>query len=161
MPMHGIPEHHARHTRGAGRTEMTVIGKRVERLEDGPLVSGQGRYVANVFFRDELHMRVVRSAYAHGELKAVDASAALAMPGVIAAWTATDVRDVPPIEFRPTRVQGLEPYRQRVLASEFVRYVGEPVAVVFAENSRLAEDAADSVSVDISPLPPRLDAEAS
>jgi len=140
---------------------MTVIGKRVQRLEDGPLVTGQGRYVANLSFADQLHMRVVRAGYAHGELKAVDASIALALPGVVAVWTATDVHDVPPIEFRPTRVQGLEPYRQPILASQVVRYVGEPVAVVFAENSRLAEDAAELVTMDVSALPPRLDAEAS
>ena len=140
---------------------MTVIGKRVQRLEDGPLVMGQGRYVANVSFPNDLHMRVVRAGYAHGELNAIDASSALALPGVVAVWTAIDVQDIPPIEFRPTRVQGLEPYRQPILASRLVRYVGEPIAVVFAENARLAEDAAELVTADISPLPPRLDAEAS
>ena len=140
---------------------MTVIGKRVQRLEDGPLVMGQGRYVANVSFPNELHMRVVRAGYAHGELNAIDASSALALPGVVAVWTAMDVQDVPPIEFRPTRVQGLEPYRQPILASRLVRYVGEPIAVVFAENARLAEDAGELVTADVSPLPPRLNAEAS
>ena len=140
---------------------MTVIGKRVQRLEDGPLVIGQGQYVGNLSFPGELHMHVVRSAHAHGELNAVDASGAFALPGVMAVWTAKDVHDVPPIEFRSTRVQGLEPYRQPILACDVVRYVGEPVAVVFAENSRLAEDAADLVIVDVSSLPPRLDAHAS
>ena len=140
---------------------MTVIGQRVQRLEDGPLVTGQGRYVANLSFAGELHMRVVRAAHSHGELKAIDASNALGLPGVVAVWTASDVRDIPPIDFRPTRVQGLEPYRQPILASRIVRYVGEPVAVVFAENSHLAEDAAELVTVDIAPLPPRLDAEVS
>ena len=62
---------------------MTVIGKRVQRLEDGPLVMGQGRYVANVSFPNELHMRVVRAGYAHGELNAIDASSALALPDLI------------------------------------------------------------------------------
>jgi len=140
---------------------MTVIGKRLQRLEDGPLVVGQGQYVANLSFAGELHMRVVRSAHAHGELRRVDASAALAMQGVAAVWTSTDIQDVPPIEFRPTRVQGLEPYRQPVLASKHVRYVGEPVAVVFAESSRSAEDAAELVAMEVSPLPPSLDAETS
>jgi len=140
---------------------VSVVGKRVPRLEDGPLVTGQGRYVATLSFPRQLHMRVVRSAYAHGDLKGVDAASALALPGVIAVWTAADVQGVPPIEFRPTRVKGLEPYRQPILADKVVRYVGEPVAVVFAEDSRLAEDAAELVGVDVSPLPPRLHAEAS
>ena len=140
---------------------MSVVGKRVQRLEDGPLVTGQGQYVANLSFAGELHMRVVRSSYAHGELKGVDARSALQLPGVVAVWTATDVHDVPPIEFRPTRVQGLEPYRQPILATEIVRYVGEPVAVVFAGDSRLADDAADLVTMDIEPSPARLDAEQS
>jgi CO/xanthine dehydrogenase Mo-binding subunit len=140
---------------------MTFIGKRVERVEDLPLVTGRGQYVANLSFPGELHMRVVRSAHAHGELKSLDASSALEVPGVVAVWAAKDVQDVPPIEFRPTRVQGLEPYRQPILATGVVRYVGEPVAVVFAENSRLAEDAAERVIVDVSPLPPRMDAQTS
>ena len=112
---------------------MTFIGERVQRLEDGPLVTGQGRYVANVSFPNELHMRVVRAGYAHGELNAIDASSALALPGVVAVWTAIDVQDIPPIEFLPTRVQGLEPYRQPILASRLVRYVGEPTAPAIAE----------------------------
>ena len=62
----------------------------------------------------------------------IDAAAALALPGVHAVWTAADVAHIPPIDFRLTGLEALEPYRQPVLAKDSVRYVGEPVAVVFA-----------------------------
>jgi len=140
---------------------MKYIGQRVQRLEDEPLVTGKGQFLASQSFPGQLHMRIVRSPYAHARLDAIDAGAALAVPGVVAVWTFADVAEVPPIEFRPTKVQGLEPYRQTILANGHVRYVGEPVAAVFAESSYAAEDAADLVAVEASPLAPRLDAVAS
>ncbi len=76
-------------------------------------------------------------------------AAALALPGVHAVWTHQDVAHIPPIPFRLTGLKTLEPYQQPVLAQRYVRYVGEPVAVVFAENAYLAEDAADLVELDI------------
>lgn len=129
------------------------IGQSVTRLEDLPLVSGRGRYAAAVSFPHQVHMRVVRSNYAHGRIVAIDTAAARAAPGCVAVWTGADVAHVPPIEFRPTKVKGLEPYRQTILAQEFVRYVGEPVAVVFARDAYQAEDIADLVNVEIDPLP--------
>src|SRR5215204_2309582 len=107
------------------------VGQSVPRLEDLPLVTGSGRYAASISFRHQLYMRVVRSNHAHGRIVAIDTRAAAAMRGCVAVWTAEDVRDIPPIETRPTRVAGLDPYRQHVLARDRVRYVGEPVAVVF------------------------------
>src|ERR1700675_2167361 len=95
---------------------MNFVGRSVTRLEDRPLVTGRGRFAADVSFSHQLHMRVVRSPAAHAEIRSIDASAALKLPGVVAAWTETDVADIPPIDFRLTRVEGLEPYRQRVLA---------------------------------------------
>src|SRR5207244_6303089 len=86
-------------------------------------------------------MRVVRSAYAHGKILAIDTDEARSQPGVHAVWTAHDIAGVPPIDFRLTRVEGLEAYRQPVLATDRVRYVGEPVAAVVAEDAYLAEDA--------------------
>ncbi len=129
------------------------VGRSVTRLEDLPLVTGRGRYAASISFPHQLHMRVVRSSHAHGRIVSIDASRALAAPGCIAVWTAADVAWIPPIEFRPTHIQGLEPYRQPVLARERVRYVGEPVAVVFALDAYQAEDAADLVTVEIEELP--------
>jgi CO/xanthine dehydrogenase Mo-binding subunit len=134
------------------------IGQSVPRLEDRPLVTGAGRFAADVNFPDQLHMRVVRSPVAHGRLKRIDASAALAMDGVFAVWTFEDVAHIPPIDFRLTGLTELEPYRQYALAQDMVRYVGEPVAAVFARDAYLAEDAADAVELDIEPLPIVLDA---
>jgi aerobic carbon-monoxide dehydrogenase large subunit len=139
---------------------MGFVGRSVARLEDRPLVTGRGRFAADVAFPRQLYMRIVRSNVAHGEIKSVDAAAALALPGVVAVWTTTDVAHIPPIDFRLTRIEGLEPYRQLVLASGRVRYVGEPVAAVFAEDPYIAEDAADLVLIDCEELPALLSAEA-
>ncbi len=125
------------------------LGRSVPRLEDPPLLTGQGRFAADISFAGQWIMRVVRSPIAHGEIKSIDASAALKLPGVHAVWTHADVAHIPPIPFRLTGLKSLEPYRQPVLAKEFVRYVGEPVAVVFAEDQYVAEDAADLVELDI------------
>ena len=62
---------------------------------------------------------------AHGKIKSIDTKAALALPGVHAAWTHADVADIPPIPFRLTGLKALEPYRQPVLAKDVVRYVGD------------------------------------
>ena len=99
------------------------IGERVLRLEDGPLLAGEGTFAADWNFPDTLHMRVVRSSVAHGDIRSVDIAAAREAEGVFAVWTAADVADIPPIEFRATKYTGLEPYRQPVLAADRVRYV--------------------------------------
>jgi CO/xanthine dehydrogenase Mo-binding subunit len=136
------------------------VGRSVPRLEDRPLVTGAGKFAADVSFPRQLHMRVVRSTFAHAKVLSIDTSAARALPGVHAAWTADDVSHIPPIDIRLTRIEGLEPYRQHVLARERVRYIGEPVAVVFAETPYLAEDAAELVAVEAEELPVLLDARA-
>ena len=97
-------------------------------------------------------MRVVRSSYPHARILSVDTRAARAAAGVVAVWTAADVSEIPPIDFRFKRIEGFEPYRQPILAKHHVRYVGEPVAVVFATNSYLAEDAAELVAVEVEEL---------
>jgi len=129
--------------------KQNFVGRSVPRLEDRPLLVGQGRFAADISFPDQWVMRVVRSDTAHGRIKTINASAALALPGVHAVWTSADVALIPPIPFRLTGLKTLEPYRQPVLAKEVVRYVGEPVAVVFADSAYLAEDAADLVELDI------------
>ena len=136
------------------------IGQSVTRLEDPPLVRGRGRFVGDISFPHQLHMRIVRANYAHGNIVAIDSSAARALAGVVAVWTAADIADVPPIDFREGQIPALEPYRQPVLATEKVRYVGEPVAAVFADDPYVAEDAAELVSVEIEELPVLLAADA-
>ena len=134
------------------------IGQSVERLEDPPLVTGRGRFVGDINFPRQLHMRVVRSNHAHGKISSIDVKAARALPGVVAVWTAIDIADVPPIDFREGPIEKLAPYRQPVLAIGKVRYVGEPVAAVFAEDPYVAEDAAELVTMEIEELPPLLSA---
>jgi CO/xanthine dehydrogenase Mo-binding subunit len=125
----------------------------VPRLEDAPLLVGRGRFVDDINFPNQLHMRVVRSQHAHGDILSVDTEAARGVPGVVAVWTGEDLRDLPPIDFRDPAPKELQPYRQPALALKRVRYVGEPVAAVFAEHAYIAEDAAALVVVEIEDLP--------
>ena len=135
------------------------IGQSVARLEDPPLVAGRGRFVADVSFPHQLHMRVVRSAHAHGRILSIATTEAKAAPGVYTVWTAADIPEVPPIDFREGRIERLEPFRQPVLAKTYLRYVGEPVAVVFADDPYRAEDAADLVAIEVEELPPLMAAD--
>jgi carbon-monoxide dehydrogenase large subunit len=137
---------------------MSFVGLSVARLEDGPLVTGRGRFAADVSFAHMLHMRVVRSAHAHGRIVSIDAAGAKGLPGVEAVWTFADVAKIPPIDFRLTRIEGLAPYRQTILASQKARYVGDPIVAVFASDPYLAEDAAELVTVKIEEMPPVMDA---
>jgi carbon-monoxide dehydrogenase large subunit/6-hydroxypseudooxynicotine dehydrogenase subunit gamma len=133
-------------------TPTTWIGVSVERLEDRPLVTGHGCFAGDVSFPHQLHMRVVRSAHAHGRLVSIDLKQARALPGVVAIWTAADIADLPLIDFREGPNERLAPFRQPVLARDRTRYVGEPVAAVFAIDPYLAEDAAELVDVVIDEL---------
>src|SRR5580704_9036986 len=137
-----------------------ILGRSVARLEDLPLLRGQGQFVADIAFPHQLHMRIVRAPYAHGELRSVDVAAARAAPGVAAVWSGADIADLPPIDFRDPAGETLRPYRQPLLAQKRVRYVGEPVAAVFATDADRAEDAAELVSLTVEELAPVLDAAA-
>jgi carbon-monoxide dehydrogenase large subunit len=135
-----------------------MIGASVERLEDRPLVTGRGRFAGDVTFVHQLHMRIVRSAHAHGRLKTVATAEARALPGVVAVWTAGDITDLSPIDFREGPIEKLAPFRQPVLARDYVRYAGEPVAAVFATDPYVAEDAADLVTIEVDELDAVIDA---
>jgi CO/xanthine dehydrogenase Mo-binding subunit len=137
-----------------------VVGRALPRLEDEVLLRGHGRFADDIGFANQLHMRVVRAQNAHGRITAIDIDAARALPGVFAVWTGEDIADLPPIDFRDPAAEALKPYRQPVLAQGIVRYVGEPVAAVFAEHPYVAEDAAALVVVDIADLPPLMSASA-
>jgi carbon-monoxide dehydrogenase large subunit/6-hydroxypseudooxynicotine dehydrogenase subunit gamma len=130
-----------------------MIGRSVDRLEDIALVTGAGRFVADMSLPFQLCMRLVRSPVAHGQILKIDATEALAIPGVLAVWTSDDVSRVPPVDFRDPSANALLPYRQPVLARERVRYVGEPVAAVFAVDAYTAEDASEAVHLEIDALP--------
>jgi aerobic carbon-monoxide dehydrogenase large subunit len=137
---------------------MSYIGHSLKRLEDRPLLLGMGRFAADCNWPDQVHMRVVRSPVAFGKILAIETAEAAQHEGVIAVWTIQDVDDLPPIDFRQMRAESLAPYRQWILARDYVRYVGEPVAVVFAVDPYVAEDAADLVFCDIEELDAHLDA---
>lgn len=132
------------------------VGRSVHRLEDRPLLLGQGEFLDDVSLPGALYARVVRSEVAHGVLHRVAAAGALEMPGVTAFISA---QDIPPVRI-PVRMLASEeavPVTQPPLARDRVRYVGEPVAVVVAEDPYAAEDAAAAVEVEIEPLAPVLD----
>ena len=136
---------------------MSLIGQSIKRIEDRPLLTGNGRFAADVTPPNALYMRVVRSPVAFGRLSGLRIAEAQAHPGAVAIWTAADVGDIPSIGFRMTSVPGLEAYRQPVLANGYVRYVGEPVAAVFAADPYSAEDIAALAVPEIEPLAPHLD----
>ncbi|MDB5597188.1 MAG: xanthine dehydrogenase, molybdenum binding subunit apoprotein [Hyphomicrobiales bacterium] len=133
--------------------ETGPIGQSLTRVEDPPLVTGKGRFVADISFPHQLHMRIVRSSHAHARIVSISVDAALALPGVHAVWTAKDIPEIGPIDFREGKIEKLEPYRQPVLAVDMLRYVGEPVAAVFATDAYIAEDAADLVTIEVEELP--------
>jgi len=137
-----------------------TLGRSLLRLEDPSLLTGRGEFVGDIGFPHQLHMHVVRSPYAHAVLLRVDVAAARAAQGVAAVWTAADIADLPPIDFRDPAAEALRPYRQPILARDCLRYVGEPVAVVFATDPYLAEDAAELVSIEADEVMPILDASA-
>jgi carbon-monoxide dehydrogenase large subunit len=130
-------------------------------LEDPPLLTGRGAFVGDIGFPHQLHMRIVRSPYANAVLRSVNVTMALAAPGSVEVWTAAEIADLPPIDFRDPAAETLRPYRQPLLARERLRYVGEPIAAVFATDPYLAEDAAELVSVEADMLEPILDASGS
>ena len=142
------------------RSSNRILGRSVARLEDPPLLTGRGAFVGDIGFPHQLHMRIVRSAYANAVLRSVNVTAALAAPGIVAVWTAADIADLPPIDFRDPAAEALRPYRQPLLARDRLRYVGEPIAAVFAPDAYLAEDAAELISVEADELVPILDASA-
>ena len=141
-----------------------AIGVRAPRKEDPRLLRGRGRFGADFSAPGQLWARVVRSPVAHGRLRAVDVSQARQAAGVAAAVTAADLPGGPGRPRIPVRLAvqdiDLSRYLQPVLASEVVRYVGEPLAVVLAGDPYLAEDAAELVDIDIDPGPAVLDARA-
>ena len=135
----------------------STIGAPAPRLEDRRLLRAAGRFVDDVDVAGQLAMRVVRSEVAHARVRAIDADAARRAPGVVAVLTGEDLAGLEPIPLRLDFGIDLDPYLQHVLARNRVRYVGEPLAVVVAEDAYLAHDAADLVAVDLEELPVVLD----
>jgi carbon-monoxide dehydrogenase large subunit len=133
-----------------------AIGKRTRRHEDSRLLRGLGRFADDVNRAGQLYARVVRSSLAHARIRAIDVRPA-ALPGVLAVVVGADLATVPPIPIRLPRGDEPPGHLQPVLAVDEARYVGEPVAVVVAEDPYLAEDAAERVDVEYEELPVTID----
>ena len=134
-------------------------GREVKRIEDEGLLQGAGRFADDFAPAGHVHVRFLRSPHAHARIAAIDPSAALAAPGVLAVYTgaelaAAGVKPIPlaPMFQRPDGSPGASPLRP-ALAVEVARYVGEPVAAVVAETADAAKDALDLIEVDYEPLP--------
>src|SRR5450759_712522 len=129
------------------------FGERVQRVADDRLLRGHGRFTDDIE-DGALESVLVRSPFADARILSIHVTAARAMPGVVAVYTAADLpfgqTDLPILIPHPNLTHGRT---QRCLASEVVRYVGEAVAFVVAESRSIAEDAAELVQVDYEPLP--------
>ena len=138
---------------------MSILGTRVVRREDPALLRGEGSYVADLTEQgldDALTIAYVRSPMAHAALSSIDTTEAAAAPGVVAVFTAADLDLLPP----SPRMPWVPPSMARQwLATDRVRFVGEPVAMVVAETAAEAEDATELVIVDYDPLDVLVDPE--
>ena len=135
----------------------TMQSRSVRRREDVRLLTGKGNYSADPHPDGMLHAVLVRSHHAHAAIGGIDATAARAIPGVVAVFTAADLTDVAPIPGgigfpRPDGSPAPKTDRP-LLAADRVRFVGEPVAVVLAETIDAGKDAAEAVMVDYRELP--------
>src|SRR5439155_9592583 len=147
-------------------------GVPLRRREDADLLTGRARTVADLrpddvrgeqrvqadpALRRVLEAAFVRSPLAHGRLRDVDVSAARHVPGVVGAWAAADLPELPPTPVPPSSRGLYAGLDWPALARDRVRYVGEPVAVVLAASRAEAEDGVRAVTTEVDPLPPVLD----
>jgi carbon-monoxide dehydrogenase large subunit len=133
-----------------------LTGQPVQRMEDRRLLTGRGRYVDDVAIPGGLHAAFVRSPYPHARLGPVDLEAAQGVPGVVAAWSDEEMRQMA-ADVAPTRMPGLFAPEFPILARGRVRAVGEPVAMVVARSRAQAEDGCEAVEAAYDPLVPILD----
>jgi carbon-monoxide dehydrogenase large subunit len=133
-----------------------LVGERVKRREDPRLIQGRGTYVDDIKVVGMQHLAFKRSDVAHGRIRSVDVTAALAMDGVEAVFTGAEIAEM--LGPMPIGTPFPSP-PHRAVATDVVRYAGEPVAVVVASNRYTARDAADAIVVDIEPLPAVVDLE--
>jgi aerobic carbon-monoxide dehydrogenase large subunit len=134
----------------------SIFGSVVHRVEDPRFLTGTARYVDAMRPEGALRAVFVRSIIAHGRISGIDVGAATAIPGVAAVLTAADLGLVP----QPPAGNVEGPFARPVPASNVVRYLGEPVAVVLAETLAQALDAAEVVAVELEPLDPVVEVEA-
>ena len=133
---------------------MPYSGQSIRRFEDHRLLIGQSSYVDDIKLPDMLHAVVLRSPHAHAYIKSIDTLEASSLAGVVTVITAADIEQV--LGRVPTRgntdADALQPPEHPVLAGDKVCYVGQPVAIVVADDPYLARDAMEMVQVDYEPL---------
>jgi carbon-monoxide dehydrogenase large subunit len=129
--------------------EIRGLGHSVRRVEDDRFIRGKGTYIDDITLPGMLHMAILRSPYAHAVLKSIDASRAQALPGVVAVVTG-ELMAQHNLAWMPTMSYDT----QAVLATDRVRFQGQEVAAVVAENAYVAKDALELIEVDYDPLEP-------
>jgi carbon-monoxide dehydrogenase large subunit len=129
-----------------------TLGDRMPRKEDGRFIRGKGNYVDDVRLPQMLHSAILRSPYAHARINSVDTSAALELSGVHAVITGEDLAEQG-LAWMPT----LAGDTQAVLATDKVRFQGQEVAFVVADDTYIAQDALELIDVDYEPLDPVID----
>jgi aerobic carbon-monoxide dehydrogenase large subunit len=136
------------------------VGQPVRRSEDPKLVRGDGSYTDDVSRPGQVYAVIVRSRDAHGTIRSIDTTAAKAMPGVLAVYTAADLSAYGPLKCNlPLKNRDGSPIRytpRPALAADKVRFVGDPVACVIAKTVAQAKDGAEAVVLDVEPLAPVL-----
>lgn len=143
---------------GATR-ENSIVGQRVKRLEDLHLITGQGTFIDDLKLPKLLYMQIVRSTEAHARMLAIDTSRAAAADGVRLVLTGPEInREIRPLPVR-WDTPGLRCREYPPMADDHVRYVGQPIALVVAEDPYQAEDAASQVEVAYESLQPVVDVE--
>jgi carbon-monoxide dehydrogenase large subunit len=136
---------------------VSILGTRVLRTEDPKFLTTGGVYTEDVVderLAGAAHVFFVRSPVAHARIRGIDVSAALQAPGVVAAFTAADIADLSLARPMPMMNKGMA---RSLLASDKVRYVGDPVAIVVTEQPYQGEDATELVEVDYEILPAVID----
>jgi carbon-monoxide dehydrogenase large subunit len=139
-----------------------VLGAPVKRVEDPRFITGKGRYLDDIKLQSMAHLAILRSPYAHANIRSVDVSAARAMPGVLAAFVGADIPYNPlPMAWPAGGSAGLQNNvnTPRILATDSVKWTGEGVAAVVAETPEQATDALEAIRVEWEPLPTVVDAE--
>src|SRR5262245_25247632 len=130
----------------------SLIGASVKRREDQRLLTGRGRFVADLTLPGMIHAAFLRSPHAHARILGIDAAAAMSGAGVAAVFTGPDLVD----HARPiralSRMRGYTVTEMPALAAGKVRYAGEAVAVAVADSRYAAEDALDRIAVEYAPL---------
>jgi carbon-monoxide dehydrogenase large subunit len=129
------------------------MGHRMKRKEDPRFIQGAGRYVDDVKLPGMLYLDLVRSPHAHAKIVKIDASAALALPGVLAVIPGEDLKKAGTLHWMPTLMSDT----QMVLPTEKVVYYAQEVCAVVATERYIAADAIELIQVEYEPLPPVID----